>query len=99
MHYALTEQFMARCLASRTGMEEAEAVETLAVFLEISRAMNLITVQRLEMLEQDAHILDLAGKGIPRATIALRIGKARSVVFEALKRHQDARRLALRVAG
>lgn len=99
MHYALTEAFLAQCFAAKTGVDREAAIQATAVFLEISQAMALITVQRLETAEQDAHILHLAGQGVPRATIAIRVGKARSKVFEALKRHQEARRAALRAAG
>jgi len=99
MHYALTKQFLAQCLAAKTGMEQEAAVQATAVFLEISQAMALITVQRLETAEQDAHILHLAGQGVPRATIAIRVGLAKSNVFAALRRQQEARRAALRAAG
>lgn len=99
MEYALTKQFLAQCLAAKTGMEQQAAVDAAVAFLEVSQAMSLITAQRLEAVEQDARILHLAGQGVPRATIAIRLGHSRSLVFLALKRHQTARRAALKASA
>ena len=99
MSYALTEQFLAQCLAAQTGMELKEAAKATTYFLEVSRAMSLITAQRLDAVEQDARILHLAGQGVPRATIAIRLSLSRSLVFMAIKRHQGARRAALKAAS
>lgn len=97
--YRLTEEFLAACLRQKTSLDAAEAAEATAVFLEISRAMNLIFTYRLERVEQEAKILKLVGQGVPRVTIALRLGMARSVVFESIRRHQKARRNALKKAA
>ncbi len=97
--FHLTESFLAQAFAAKAGVDQAEAAEACAVFISLSEAMGLITAARLEAVERDAHVLHLAGQGIPRATIALRIGLARSKVFEAIRRHQKARREALRRAG
>lgn len=99
MDYALTKQFLAQVAAAKMDAEREEAARWLEVYLESMLAMNLITVQRMETAEQDAHILHLAGQGVPRATIAIRVGLAKSNVFAALRRQQEARRAALRAAG
>ncbi len=98
-HYALTEAFLAQCFAAKTGADREAAVQATAAFLEISQAMALITAQRLEAAERDAHILHLAGQAIPRTTIAMRMNISRVAVYDAIRRHQEARRTALRVAG
>ena len=97
--YHLTEQFMAQAYAAKTGVDLKAAAEAVALFLSISRAMTLITSQRLEAVERDAHALHLAGQGVPRVTIALRLGVDRATVFRAIREHQKARREALRWAG
>ena len=98
MEYALTKQFLAQCLAAKTGMEQQAAVDAAVAFLEVSQAMSLITAQRLEVVERDAHALHLAGQGVARVTIAMRLGVDRATVFRAIRDHQKARRAALKVA-
>lgn len=99
MEYRLTAEFLTKCLEARTGLDRERAIAATAAFLDLSLAMQLLPLSRLEAMERDAHILYLAGEGLPRVTIALRLGMARSMVFEALRRHQRARREALRRVG
>jgi hypothetical protein len=97
--YHLTEAFMAQAYAAKAGVDQTEAAEAVAVFLSISQAMVLITTQRLDAVERDARALQLAGQGVPRVAIALRLGVDRATVFRAIRDHQKARRAALRMAG
>lgn len=102
--FRLTEAFMAQVYAARTGKDQSEAAEACAVFLAISQAMIPMLARALEATERDAKILDLRGKmvdGKPVAwrVIALRMGISRVGVYDAVKRHQRARREALRRAG
>ena len=102
--FRLTEQFMARCYAARTGAEESEAAEACAVFLSISQAMVPMLARALEAVEADAKILDLRGKsadGKPMTAtiIAMRLKVHRATVFEAIRRHQKARRAALKMTA
>ena len=97
--YKLTEAFLTNCLQQKTALDAAVAAEACAVFLEVSRIMNLITAERIASVERDARVLQLAGQGVPRATIAVRMSCQRNAVFKAIRRHQRARRDALRLAS
>lgn len=102
--YRLTEEFLARCYAAKTGKDQAESAEACAVFLAISQAMIPMLARALEQVEQDAKILDLRGKkadGRPMTAsiIALRLNMHRQRVFEAVRRHQMARRAALKAVS
>lgn len=100
--FRLTQAFLAQVYAAKTGKDQAEAAEACAVFLSISQAMIPMLARALEATERDAKILDLRGKRtedgkqITGQIIALRLGVSRKHVFEAIRRHQLARRAALR---
>lgn len=102
--FRLTESFMAQVYAAQTGAELAEAAKAVSYFLAISQAMALITAASLEQNESDAKAFDLRakkidGKPITATIIALRLGRSRAAVFNAIKRHQERRRAALKMTA
>ena len=50
----------------------------------------------LERFERDAHIYNLRGQRLTATVIGQRVGLCRSKVFQAIRRHIDRRRAALR---
>lgn len=97
--HALALSFLADRLADATGCDRDHALEDAKALFAVMRAMGLITPAALALWERDARILTFRGQGLSCTLIAFRLGMARSKVFEAIGRHQGARRAALRNAG
>ena len=87
--YPLTEQFLASCLPD----------SDIVTFVQVCLSAGIIMRDRLEAVERNMHMLELVGKGVPRVTVAMRMGVSRKTLFKNLKEIQSARREALRKAG
>ena len=87
--------FLADRLESSTGCDHDHAVTDAKALLCIGIAMGLISHAALAMWEQDARILELRGQGLACTLIGFRLRISRRTVFEAIRRHQAARRGAL----
>jgi hypothetical protein len=95
--HALLIKFLASCVtdytASHPGCSEVEAS------FVVLQSMTVITPANVAAWEQDAHILDLLGKGLAPSLVGSRLGCSREHVHRVAKRHQDARRAALRLSA
>jgi hypothetical protein len=97
MSHAHAQQFLEEQLR-RAGLPPEVAACEAGKQLAALVAAGLVPVRVLEAWERDAHIYHLRGQRLTVATISVRLSLHRATVFEAIRRHQKARRAALRVA-
>lgn len=101
----LIETFIGGVYELWPDKDKATPSETAAFVIRVVKSMEPVIFRAMDKLEQDEYILDLRGKQtedgkpITGQLIALRLGVSRKHVFEAIKRHQLARRAALREAS
>lgn len=82
----------------RAGLPAPVAACEAGRLLAAQVAAGLVPLRALEAWERDAHIYHLRGQRLTVEVIGTRVNLSRSNVFEAIRRHQKARRAAARVA-
>ena len=96
MSYAA--KLVAEILASQ-GLPEADAPRVAECLLDGMLAAQIIHRAVLDAWDRDAHIYHLRGQRLTAVVIGQRVGLCRSKVFQAIHRHTDRRRAALRLVS
>ena len=95
-HYFQT--LLADCFAA-SGIDRETAEKAAKIAVHVDDATERVTQDRSNSWEMDARILELRGQGLTCVAIALRLSICKRLVFKAVRRHQRARRAALRCVG
>lgn len=86
VEYRLTQAFLTKAVAARTGAEAADILQLCEAFIDIGLTMNLITAARLESNEESAKIYHLRTEDkLPVPAIATRFGYSRKTCHEKIK--------------
>lgn len=79
------------------GVDPVTAARAAKTILVAEVAAGIATATALEVVDRDAHVYGLRGKGLSCTVIGERISIRRERVVEAIRRHAGRRRATLRV--
>jgi hypothetical protein len=93
---SLAQQLISDCLVAQ-GEDRAKADRTAAFVMQVLPAAGIVRQSDLEAFELDAKIYKLRGSRLTAMVISERVGRGRTYIFDAIRRHAKARRAVLKL--